>query len=179
MFRSININSRFKLLDQGARCKGQASNLIRWPISWDRVTLATATTLSSRLQDKTPVGSIASHQLIWKDLGPCPLRTMWVLESDGEAFQGNISLRMLACTANDWLILVGKKLWLRPGKKFLFGRTTSERMESHASSYVRTLLIKIAAGTVTIDDKTISRKHLIVEIASVGPADCVNHQQTT
>jgi hypothetical protein len=35
-------------------------------------------------------------------------------------------------------------------------------------------LIIVAAGAVTIDDKTISRKHLTVEIASVGPADCVN-----
>lgn len=62
-----------------------------------------------------------------------------MLETEGAAFQG-------------------KRLWLRPGKKFLFGRTQSD------------------AGQVVISDKTISRKHLIVEVSAVGPVDCTNAQ---
>ncbi|KAL3421372.1 FHA domain-containing protein [Phlyctema vagabunda] len=60
---------------------------------------------------------------------------MWILENDGDAFEG-------------------KKLWLRPGKKFLFGRT------------------KVEGRQYAIVDKTISRKHLTVEVDPVGPDDC-------
>ncbi|KAF4617093.1 hypothetical protein G7Y89_g15057 [Cudoniella acicularis] len=60
---------------------------------------------------------------------------MWVLECDGDA-------------------LKGKRLWLRPGKKFVFGRTKSDE------------------GQFIISDKTISRKHLIVEVENVEPTDC-------
>ncbi|KAE9367013.1 hypothetical protein N431DRAFT_385159 [Stipitochalara longipes BDJ] len=62
---------------------------------------------------------------------------MWVLESEGEAFSG-------------------KKLWLRPGKKFLFGRTRTED------------------GQFIIEDKTVSRQHLTIEVASVTAHDCAN-----
>ncbi|KAF3762145.1 hypothetical protein M406DRAFT_347383 [Cryphonectria parasitica EP155] len=55
---------------------------------------------------------------------------MWLLETDGNAFGG-------------------KKLWLRPGKRYLFGRTPME------------------AGQICIPHKTISRKHLTIEIAEV------------
>ncbi|TVY86333.1 Nibrin, partial [Lachnellula willkommii] len=60
---------------------------------------------------------------------------MWVLEND-EVFQG-------------------KKLWLRPGKTFIFGRTPAE-------------------GAFSVNNKTISRQHLIIEVAPVGPRDCPN-----
>ncbi|TAQ91099.1 hypothetical protein B7494_g514 [Chlorociboria aeruginascens] len=65
---------------------------------------------------------------------------MWVLETDGDAFQG-------------------KKLWLRPGKKYLFGRTHGD--DGNPDQFV-------------ISNKTISRQHLTVEVSSVGPADCAN-----
>ncbi|KAK4180973.1 hypothetical protein QBC36DRAFT_2560 [Triangularia setosa] len=53
---------------------------------------------------------------------------MWVLESD---------------------LFEGKKLWLRPGKLYLFGRTVSE------------------TGQLVISDKTISRKHITVKVDPV------------
>ncbi|KAK4675529.1 hypothetical protein QC764_505010 [Podospora pseudoanserina] len=53
---------------------------------------------------------------------------MWLLESD---------------------LFEGKKLWLRPGKLYLFGRTVSE------------------AGQLIISDKTISRKHITIKVEPV------------
>ncbi|KAK4201740.1 hypothetical protein QBC40DRAFT_323705 [Triangularia verruculosa] len=53
---------------------------------------------------------------------------MWLLESD---------------------LFEGKKLWLRPGKLYLFGRTVSE------------------AGQLVISDKTISRKHITIKVEPV------------
>ncbi|CAD6445987.1 6413a378-5fc9-454c-a96e-e07d15d0615b [Sclerotinia trifoliorum] len=50
----------------------------------------------------------------------------------------------------------GKKLWLVPGKKYLFGRTVSE------------------PGQIEIADKSVSRRHLTIEIGTVGPDDCGN-----
>ncbi|PMD51140.1 uncharacterized protein K444DRAFT_225107 [Hyaloscypha bicolor E] len=62
---------------------------------------------------------------------------MWVLENKGDAFKG-------------------KKLWLRPGKKFLFGRTHTED------------------GQFVIEDKTVSRQHLTIEVDPVTAVDCPN-----
>ncbi|KAK3320188.1 hypothetical protein B0T19DRAFT_283600 [Cercophora scortea] len=53
---------------------------------------------------------------------------MWLLESD---------------------VFEGRKLWLRPGKLYLFGRTASE------------------PGLLAISDKTISRKHLTIQVDKV------------
>jgi hypothetical protein len=51
---------------------------------------------------------------------------MWVLETEGDALQGKASQNRWC---EDTLTLFeGKKLWLRPGKKFIFGRTKSEGM---------------------------------------------------
>ncbi|KUI55774.1 Nibrin [Cytospora mali] len=55
---------------------------------------------------------------------------MWILESDGDIFGG-------------------RRLWLRPGKRYLFGRTAVE------------------AGCFVIQEKTISRKHLTIQVAEV------------
>ncbi|KAL1895682.1 hypothetical protein Sste5346_005153 [Sporothrix stenoceras] len=55
---------------------------------------------------------------------------MWLLENAGNAFEG-------------------RRLWLRPGKRYLFGRTRAE------------------PGQLVISDKTISRKHLTIEVAAV------------
>ncbi|KAH8646573.1 hypothetical protein BGZ60DRAFT_535557 [Tricladium varicosporioides] len=62
---------------------------------------------------------------------------MWVLDCDGDA-------------------LNGKKLWLRPGKKFVFGRTKSEE------------------GQFVISDKTISRQHCMVHVENVEDGDCAH-----
>ncbi|KAH0565369.1 hypothetical protein GP486_001234 [Trichoglossum hirsutum] len=60
---------------------------------------------------------------------------MWVLECDGD-------------------ILKNKRLWLRPGKKYLFGRTA-----------------KSDGGGFAIENKSISRKHLTIELAPVKAGD--------
>ncbi|MCJ1402800.1 hypothetical protein MMC11_006021 [Xylographa trunciseda] len=60
---------------------------------------------------------------------------MWTLECDGD-------------------ILQGKKVWLRPGKKYLFGRTKFD-----GSKY---------AGFV-ISHKSISRKHLTLSVSDIKP----------
>jgi hypothetical protein len=50
---------------------------------------------------------------------------MWVLESEGDVLRGKI-LHELSVTSDHADEIEGKKLWLRPGKKFLFGRTKAE-----------------------------------------------------
>ncbi|KAL1835334.1 hypothetical protein VTK73DRAFT_5759 [Phialemonium thermophilum] len=59
---------------------------------------------------------------------------MWLLENQGDVFQG-------------------RRLWLRPGKLYLLGRTASE------------------PGQVAISDKTVSRKHLTVQVDAVAEGD--------
>ncbi|KAI9376446.1 hypothetical protein BJX61DRAFT_538822 [Aspergillus egyptiacus] len=55
---------------------------------------------------------------------------MWILDSEGE-------------------FLKGKRVWLRPGKKYLFGRTAGDGVRH------------------TIDARSISRKHLVIEVSPV------------
>lgn len=63
---------------------------------------------------------------------------MWLLENLDDVFEG-------------------RRLWLRPGKLYLFGRTVSE------------------PGQFAISDKTISRKHLTIQVDEVpeGGGVCV------
>ncbi|KAL2018739.1 hypothetical protein VTK56DRAFT_445 [Thermocarpiscus australiensis] len=60
---------------------------------------------------------------------------MWLLESD---------------------LFEGRKLWLRPGKLYLFGRTAAE------------------PGQLAISDKTVSRKHITIQVDSVPEGDGLN-----
>ncbi|KAH8816469.1 hypothetical protein F5884DRAFT_224364 [Xylogone sp. PMI_703] len=61
---------------------------------------------------------------------------MWILSSDAPSFKGH-------------------SIWLRPGKKFLFGRTSD-----------------VKAGKFFFEEKSISRQHLTVEVEPVGARDC-------
>lgn len=81
---------------------------------------------------------------------------MWLLESDlfeGKPRNRRFYLQSLhPCFLQAYLQLTrkpGKKLWLRPGKLYLFGRTVSE------------------AGQLVISDKTISRKHITIKVEPV------------
>ncbi|CAK7218318.1 hypothetical protein SBRCBS47491_003469 [Sporothrix bragantina] len=67
---------------------------------------------------------------------------MWLLENAGNAFEGALTF----C----------RRLWLRPGKRYLFGRTRAE------------------PGQLVISDKTISRKHLTIEVSAVNDGDGTN-----
>lgn len=49
---------------------------------------------------------------------------MWILEAEGDVLQGKT--HPLSSHTTKKLTCLGKKVWLRPGKKFLFGRTTAE-----------------------------------------------------
>jgi pSer/pThr/pTyr-binding forkhead associated (FHA) protein len=62
---------------------------------------------------------------------------MWILSSDGDFFKG-------------------KSIWLRPGKKYLFGRVTQEG--SPPRNY-------------GVDHKSISRKHLVIDVSPVKQGD--------
>ena len=62
---------------------------------------------------------------------------MWTLECDTE-------------------ILKKKRVWLRPGKKYLFGRTPVQKGRS--------------AGFM-IDEKSVSRKHLTLSVTAIKPGD--------
>lgn len=59
---------------------------------------------------------------------------MWVLEASGE-------------------ILRGKRMWLRPGKQYLFGRVKKDGVR------------------FAIDHKTVSRKHFIIEVSEVADGE--------
>ncbi|KAL9013176.1 MAG: hypothetical protein Q9173_002106 [Seirophora scorigena] len=62
---------------------------------------------------------------------------MWTLECDGS-------------------YLANKRIWLRPGKKYLFGRTEKETRSRTSSSF-------------EIADKSVSRQHLIISVSAVKP----------
>jgi len=54
---------------------------------------------------------------------------MWILENEGDAFNGELHFHSLSiCSVSITNIHEGKKLWLRPGKKYLFGRTQIDGM---------------------------------------------------
>ncbi|GAB1211329.1 hypothetical protein ATERTT37_000442 [Aspergillus terreus] len=59
---------------------------------------------------------------------------MWILDSEGN-------------------FLGGKRVWLRPGKKYLFGRT-----RQHGAQHA-------------INHNSISRKHMVIEVSPVKPGD--------
>ncbi|OKL63009.1 hypothetical protein UA08_01237 [Talaromyces atroroseus] len=59
---------------------------------------------------------------------------MWILESDGD-------------------LLGGKRVWLKPGKKYLFGRIKQDGIRH------------------VIQHQSISRKHLVIEVSPVQPGD--------
>ncbi|KAJ5734003.1 hypothetical protein N7493_002789 [Penicillium malachiteum] len=65
---------------------------------------------------------------------------MWILESTGD-------------------FLGGKRVWLRPGRKYLLGRPAEN------SGVHRAIPSKVGNGT------TVSRKHLTIEVSSVTPRD--------
>ncbi|KAJ5175743.1 uncharacterized protein N7482_001620 [Penicillium canariense] len=65
---------------------------------------------------------------------------MWILDSTGD-------------------FLNGKRLWLRPGKEYLFGRILVD-------DGMVFLLVRHA-----IPNKSISRKHMVVHVSQVGPLD--------
>ncbi|KAL4734817.1 hypothetical protein BDV11DRAFT_46231 [Aspergillus similis] len=67
---------------------------------------------------------------------------MWLLDTEGD-------------------FLGGKRLWLRPGKKYLFGRVKTEGVRE------------------AVPDASVSRKHLTIEVSQVQAGDgvCIpNHR---
>ncbi|EER40128.1 DNA damage response protein RcaA [Histoplasma capsulatum H143] len=81
---------------------------------------------------------------------------MWILSSDGDFLRGTPSASLSPSTLV-WglltLLVVGKRVWLKPGKQYLFGRVKKNGVH-HA-----------------IDNVTISRQHLVIEVGQVKPGD--------
>ncbi|KAK8061604.1 FHA domain-containing protein [Apiospora phragmitis] len=84
---------------------------------------------------------------------------MWLLENEGEAFEG-------------------KRLWLRPGKRYLFGRTVAERkiapkqLANPIPSYATAN--DWQAGQLAIKGpkaNTVSRKHVTIQVDPVREGD--------
>ncbi|KAF2440582.1 hypothetical protein P171DRAFT_103662 [Karstenula rhodostoma CBS 690.94] len=57
------------------------------------------------------------------------------------------------------ILFGGKRVWLRPGSQQLFGRTKNSDRDSSVGK------------TVFIDNKNVSRKHMMVKVVEVSPAD--------
>ena len=87
-----------------------------------------------------------------------------------------LGLIVVSCTNREHL---GKRIWLRPGKKYLFGRTKQEggrfagRHDHLRMPDVRSDLL----GRFVIDHKSVSRKHLTLSVSSVKPGEgvCCSH----
>jgi Second BRCT domain on Nijmegen syndrome breakage protein/FHA domain len=77
---------------------------------------------------------------------------MWIIESGGEFLQGNIS----CSTLNQQLANrdhAGKRAWLRPGQRYLFGRVKKDGVFQ------------------AIDHKGVSRRQCVIEVDKVKPGD--------
>lgn len=81
---------------------------------------------------------------------------MWLLENDGDIFHG-------------------RRLWLRPGKKYLFGRTASGgKYPPRRSSLAMDMETDNSqVGEYVAFEKTISRKHLTIEVGTVAEGEGV------
>lgn len=82
---------------------------------------------------------------------------MWLLENDGDIFHG-------------------RRLWLRPGKKYLFGRTASggkhpPHRPLSRGAYETDIFSPV--GEYVAFEKTISRKHLTIEVGTVTEGEGV------
>ena len=78
---------------------------------------------------------------------------MWTLESDGNSLARGFVRSGNATVTN---ISIDKKIWLRPGKRYLFGRTKSTSTRDTA---------------FRIDHPTASRQHLILSISEANKGD--------
>ncbi|KAK7985473.1 FHA domain-containing protein [Apiospora saccharicola] len=80
---------------------------------------------------------------------------MWLLENEGEAFEG-------------------KRLWLRPGKRYLFGRTVAERKRLATPPDTYASANDQEAGQLAIKGpkaNTVSRKHVTISVDPVKKGD--------
>jgi hypothetical protein len=57
---------------------------------------------------------------------------MWILECDGDFLQGLSSPLSLAFTVAE--SMTGKRLWLKPGQRYLFGRVKKDGGEFLSSA---------------------------------------------
>ena len=74
--------------------------------------------------------------------------------------------------------MLGKRVWLKPGKKYLFGRVKQDGGQFTTFFVVLRHFILIALLIPylvrhAIENSTISRKHLVIEVERVKPGDGV------
>lgn len=93
----------------------------------------------------------------------------------GSRFDGEFSERSVANPEGPCERLtdasVGKRVWLRPGKKYLFGRIKQDDGLSAAALSLSLLRIRLVLHVV--EHKSISRKHLTIQVSEVQPRDGV------
>ena len=81
----------------------------------------------------------------------------------------------------DVCVYLDRRIWLRPGKKYLFGRTLDPKgksCENDASTNTSLLSClsadKISASFQLKDEKSVSRQHLTLTVSNVKPGDGVS-----
>ena len=95
---------------------------------------------------------------------------MWVLEAEGDVLQGKNRPYPLRWQQAD---LPGKRVWLRPGKKFLLAEL---RLMVHVS-FMHANPANCRRRAIRISDKMVSRRHLTVEVDEVKPGECVRNPE--
>ena len=78
-------------------------------------------------------------------------------------------------------VYIDRRIWLRPGKKYLFGRTLDPKGKScEKKASTNTLcLVWLSADNISAsfqlkDEKSVSRQHLTLTVSIVKPGDGVS-----
>jgi len=61
---------------------------------------------------------------------------MWILECDGDLLGGECRPGLLF-TKSQLTVSIGKKMWLKPGQQYLFGRNKVENNERTCDTIIR------------------------------------------
>lgn len=107
-----------------------------------------------------------------------PASIMWVLECEGDLFRGEC-IQEIGCGPT-LTPMLGRKLWLKPGSKYLFGRTSGELGPNEREHARRWPDIQSSTSTDShiISNKSVSRKHLVFSVEPVprGAGVCRLHR---
>lgn len=77
-------------------------------------------------------------------------------------------------------VYIDRRIWLRPGKKYLFGRTLDPKgksCEKNATSDIGFFQLSTNNSSASFqlkDEKSVSRQHLTLTVSNVKPGDGVS-----
>ena len=77
-------------------------------------------------------------------------------------------------------VCVDRRIWLRPGKKYLFGRTLDPKGKScEKNATTDAIVSQLSANNSSAsfqlkDEKSVSRQHLTLTVSNVKPGDGVS-----